>query len=151
MVDSGLRFGITYRAVSRTHRRIKEMEPKKFKDPKRVEINGEKFIISKIPAVQAQQVYGAIMKECKDDGDIAMTYLSLETTLQLLAFAACDATGSDDKEGWMSFNSENEINSYCRNIDTLIELEAEMIRYNFGFLSNGTLQKVLGVLRGEGI
>ena len=127
-----------------------EMDPKKFKDPKTVEIGGEKYIISKIPAIQSQQVYGAIMKECKEDGDIAMTYLSTETTLLLLGYAAHDVSGSGP-DGWMPFNDEGDINVGCPTQEILMKLEAEMIRYNFGFLFNGSLQEVLGVLRGEGI
>ena len=80
------------------------MDPKKFKDPKGVEIGGNKYILSHIPAIQAQQVYGEIMKECKDDGDITMTYLSTETTLNLLGYAAHDVSGSGP-DGWMPFNA----------------------------------------------
>ena len=126
------------------------MDPKKFKDPKGVEINGEKFIISHIPAIQAQEIYGEIMKECKEDGDIAMTYLSKDATLHLLEFAAHDISGSGP-DGWMPFNDEVDINIACPNQGVLMQLEAEMIRYNFGFLFDGTLQKVLGVLRDEAI
>lgn len=127
------------------------MDPRKFKDPKKIEINGEKFILSKIPAVQAQQVYGAIMKECKDDGDVAMTYLSKETALQLLEYAAYDVTGEENGAGWICLNDETELNVECKTIDVLIELEAAMIRYNFGFLFDGNLQRLLGVLRDEAI
>ena len=126
------------------------MDPKKFKDPKGVEIGGNKYILSHIPAIQAQQVYGEIMKECKDDGDIAMTYLSTETTLNLLGYAAHDVSGSGP-DGWMPFNDIEDINVACPNHGILMQLEAEMIRYNFGFLFDGTLQKVLGVLRDEAI
>ena len=45
------------------------MDPKKFIEPKEIEIDESKYVISKIPAVQAQQVYRSIMKEAKDDGD----------------------------------------------------------------------------------
>ena len=55
------------------------MELKKFLEPKEIEIKGTNYIISKIPAIQAQQIYGAIMRECKDEGDIGMTYISEET------------------------------------------------------------------------
>ena len=125
------------------------MEPKKFIEPKLVEIGGKHFVISKIPAVQAQQVYGKIMKECKDDGDVAMTYLSEETGLELLAFAAFDAAGEGNSDAWLSLDSVNALNTYCSNIKNLIDLQAAMIRYNFSFLFDGNLQKVLGVLRDE--
>lgn len=125
------------------------MDPKKFKDPKEMTIDGSRFIISKIPAVQGQQIYRALMKECKDDGDIAMTYLSEETTVALLEFAAVVKGEEGDEEGivWESLDSVGKINSECPNTKLLIYLEAAMIRYNFGFLFDGSLQEVLGVLR----
>ena len=118
------------------------MDPKKFIEPKEIEIDGSKYVISKIPAVQAQQVYRMIMQEAKDDGDIAMTYLTETTAVELLSYAALV-----DGEIWTSLDSINQINYSCPRIEKLIKLEAAMIRYNFGFLFDGTLQEVLGVLR----
>ena len=122
------------------------MDPKKFIEPKEIEIDGGRFVISKIPAVQAQQIYGAIMKESKDDGDVAMTYLSMETGIALLSYAAV-VTADGGSDGWTVLDDENQINFACKTIEMLIKLEAAMIRYNFSFLFDGTLQEVLGVLR----
>ena len=118
------------------------MDPKKFIEPKEIEIEKKKYVISKIPAVQAQQIYRAIMQESKDDGDIAMTYLSEPTLVDLLSYSALV-----DGDEWMPLDNTNQINFACPRIDNLIKLEAAMIRYNFGFLFDGTLQEVLGVLR----
>lgn len=118
------------------------MDPKKFLEPKELEIDGSKFVISRIPAIPAQQVYRAIMKESKDDGDISMTYLTEETALMLLSYSA-----RVDGETWTALDSTSQINVSCRSLEKLIKLEAAMIRYNFGFLFDGTLQEVLGVLR----
>ncbi|MBO6031930.1 MAG: hypothetical protein J6Q22_10855 [Prevotella sp.] len=125
------------------------MEPSKFIEPKRIKIGDNQFVISKIPAIQAQQVYGAIMRECKDDGDVAMTYLSAETGLLLLGYAAFDRDEDGKDENLVVLNTNEAINAYCHDVTTLINLEAAMIRYNFGFLFDGSLQKVLGVLRDE--
>lgn len=118
------------------------MGAKELRKPKEIEINGSKFVISKIPAIQAQQIYREIMQETGDDGDIAMTYLASEATLPLLSYAA-----SADGEEWVMLDSEERINFCCSDLLMLINLEAAMIRYNFGFLFDGSLQKVLGVLR----
>lgn len=118
------------------------MDAKQFIEAKEIEIDEQKFIISKIPAIQAQQVYRAIMQEAKNDGDIAMTYLSVPTVLSLLTYAA-----TVDGEEWLPLESETRINVAFPKLATLIKLEAAMIRYNFGFLFDGTLQEVLGVLR----
>lgn len=118
------------------------MDPKKFLKTKEIVIDDDKFIISKIPAVQAQEIYRLIMKESQDDGDIAMTYLTTETMLQLVAYSA-----AVDGEDWVSLDDVDKINFYCKEILTLVRLEAAMIRYNFNFLFDGSLQKVLEVLR----
>ena len=122
------------------------MDPKKFIQPKEITIDGTRFVISKIPAVQAQQIYGALMKESKDDGDVAMTYLSEETSLALASYCAV-VIGDEGSSEWRPLDSVNQINMACGNIEKLIKLEAAAIRYNFGFLFNGTLQEVLEVLR----
>ena len=82
------------------------------------------------------------MLEAKNDGDIAMTYLTVPTVLSLLTYAA-----TVDGEEWIPLENENRINVAFPKFATLIKLEAAMIRYNFGFLFDGTLQEVLGVLR----
>ena len=122
------------------------MDPKKFIEPKEIEIDGGKFIISKIPAVQSQQIYGAIMRESKDDGDVAMTYLSTETAISLLSYTAA-VTADGGSDGWTVLDDENQVDFACKSIEMLIKLEAAMIRYNFSFLFDGTLQEVLEVLR----
>lgn len=122
------------------------MDPKKFIEPKETEIDGIKFIISKIPAIQAQQIYREIMKQTKEDGDIAMTYLTEEPTIELLSYSA-SVGGDDSNPTWTVLDSENQINFACGKVETLIKLEAAMIRYNFGFLFDGTLPSVLEVLR----
>lgn len=118
------------------------MDPKKFISPKEIEIDGIKYVISKIPAIQAQQVYRLVMKEAKEEGDIAMTYLSEESAISLLSYSAMV-----DGEIWNALEDQNQINYACKSLVQLIKLEAAMIRYNFGFLFDGTLQEVLEVLR----
>lgn len=118
------------------------MDPKQFIEPKEIEIDGIKFVISKIPAIPAQQVYRNIMKESKDDGDVAMTYLTEETAISLLSYAA-----KVNGEVWTALDDAKAVDFACPTLTTLIKLEAAMIRYNFNFLFDGTLQEVLGVLR----
>lgn len=120
------------------------MDNTKFLEPKEIEIDGAKFIISKMPAIQAQQAYGAIMRECKDEGDIGMTYLSEQTVVDILKYAALK-----DEDSVEVLEDIDKINFACPNVSMLIKLEAAMIRYNFGFLFNGTLPKVLETLRSQ--
>lgn len=120
------------------------MEIEKFIDKEEIEIDGRKFAISKIPAVQAQEIYGEIVRETDDIGDIGMTFLSLSVAVKLLSYSAYEDGGV-----WFTMGSENDINDGCPEVMTLIKLEAAMIRKNFGFLFNGSLQKVLEDLRGK--
>lgn len=120
------------------------MEPDTFLDKKEIELEGVKFMISKIPAIQSQKVYGEIMKEAKSDGDIAMTYLSPDTAKDLLAY-----TAYFDGANWLSLDQDYRINDSCKNLEVLMKLQAAMIQYNYGFLFDGGLQKVLAALRGE--
>lgn len=118
------------------------MDVNNFLEKQEIEIEGSKYLISKIPAIQGQQIYGAVMKEGLSSGNIGMTYLSLETGLKLLSYAAYL-----DGDTWVAIEDEFTANVACDSIQKLIKLEAAMIRYNFGFLFDGTLQKVLEELR----
>ena len=120
------------------------MDNTKFLEPKEIEIEGAKFIISKMPAIQAQQAYGAIMRECKDEGDIGMTYLSEPTVEALLKYAALK-----DEDSVEVLEDVDKINFACPKVSMLLKLEAAMIRYNFSFLFDGTLPKVLETLRSQ--
>ena len=122
------------------------MEPKKFIEPKEIEIDKKRFVISKIPAIQAQQIYRAIMQECKDEGDVGMTYLTEDTSVALLGYSAI-VDGSEGTDNWTALEGPAQINLATERVETLIKLEAAMIRYNFSFLFDGTLQEVLEVLR----
>lgn len=124
------------------------MNPKDFIEPKEVEINHKRYVISKIPAIQAQMIYRSIMQECKDEGDLGMTYLTETTSIALLSYAA-NIIGGGESDDWVVLNSSRAINVAFENVEDLITLEAMMIRYNFGFLFDGTLQKLLGVLRDQ--
>ena len=73
---------------------------------------------------------------------LAMTYLSVETALMLLAYAAYK-----DGEDWYPLDSVEAINTACETVHKLQKLEAAMIRYNFGFLFDGSLQKLLEVFK----
>ena len=118
--------------------KLKAMEVSKFLEKKETEIDGTLFLISKMPAIQGQQVYGAVMRETKEDGDLAMTYLSTETGLKLLEY-----TAYKDGDEWYPLETEEAINTACGTILKLQKLEAAMIRYNFVFLFDGTLQSLL--------
>ena len=117
------------------------MDVDNFLEKKEIEIMGKKFLISKMPAIQGQQAFGAVMREVGIDGDIAMTFLSIPTGLMLTEYAAYK-----DGDSWVPLDSEFVVDSACGSIKQLQLLHAELIRYNFDFLFDGSLQKLLGAL-----
>ena len=117
------------------------MDVNNFLEKKEVEILGKKFLVSKMPAIQGQQAFGAVMREVGIDGDVAMTFLSAQTGLMLTEYAAYK-----DGDSWIPLDSEFIVNSAVESIKQLQLLQAEMIRYNFDFLFDGSLQKLLGAL-----
>ena len=86
------------------------------------------------------------MQECKDEGDVGMTYLTEDTSVALLGYSAI-VDGSEGTDNWTALEGPAQINLATERVETLIKLEAAMIRYNFSFLFDGTLQEVLEVLR----
>lgn len=121
------------------------MEVESFINPTEVEVEGTKFKISGIPAIPAQEIYGAIVKETGEYGDIAMTFLPTELSIRLLGYAAYK-----QGEVWISFGDDAEtINRvFGTSVLKLIKLQAEIIRKNFDFLFAGGLRKLLAYLRG---
>lgn len=119
------------------------MDYEKFLDPEEVEINGVKFTLSRIPAVQAQQVYGELVKASDGVGDIGMTFLPQNVSRTILSYAAFY-----DVDSWAVLDTEIVVNNAFRSLDTLLKLEVAMIRKNFGFLFDGGLRGLLEALRG---
>ena len=120
------------------------MEVDNFLEKKPIVIDGTKFMLSLIPAIQSQEIYGKLMRDCKDDGDLGMTYMKADTAKGMLQYTAYESDGV-----WLPLDNEYAINEACKKIYTLLELEVAMVRYNYGFLFDGRLQKVLESVRGE--
>lgn len=120
----------------------------KFQDfisPKTIEIDGKKFTVSKIPAVQAQEIYTQIMKETDGFGNLGFTMLSRDTIIKFLSFASVEnEAGGQSELGLVSV-----IETHCANLSTLHDLIFAMLKENFGFLFDGHLQKQLEVLEQE--
>jgi len=121
------------------------MEVDNFIEKEEIEIDGIKFCLSSIPALPAKQIYGEIVRATSDVGDIGMTFLPWEVSKKLLEYAAWY---NPEAKIWIPLNSETEVSSVFKKHFTLIKLEAAMIRKNFGFLFDGSLQKQLELLRG---
>lgn len=109
-----------------------------FLEPEEKEIGGKKFLISLIPAIQAQRIYADVIKATDGNGTLGMTMLPKDVAMELLSWCAFEC---NDK--FMVFETSDQINSYLPRLINLIELEVAMIRKNFDFLFDGGLQRVL--------
>ncbi len=103
-------------------------------EPKEIEINGYKFIISKMPCTVAQEVIFnlptgliPILSEFKK---------TEEQAFKMLAY--CERVYTDGR-GNVPLISKAIIDNHVPNFDTLIKLEYECLNYNFDFFGNGSL------------
>lgn len=115
------------------------MKYENFISPKTVMIGNREFTISKIPAVQAQEVYTKILKETDGFGNLGFTMLSKDTILMLTSYTAVQ----NDAGEKVVLDIAVSLNSYCPNLQDLHDLIFAMVRENFGFLFDGHLQKQL--------
>lgn len=100
-------------------------------EPKEVEINGNKFIIGKMPCTVAQEVIFSlpnglipIISEFKKAEDQALKMLSY-----------CERVYSDGRS--VPLISKAIIDNHIPDFDTLIKLEYECLEYNYSFFSDG--------------
>lgn len=102
--------------------------------PKIVEINGYKFVISKMPCTVAQEVIiklptGLIplLSDFSQAEDMAFKMLSY-----------CERIYSDGRPN-VGLISKEIIDNHVPDFDTLVKLETECINYNYDFFGNGKL------------
>lgn len=101
-------------------------------EPKEIEINGVKFIISKMPCTVAQEVIFNIPSGLIPI--ISNFSKSEEQAFTMLSY--CERVYNDDR-GSVPLISKEIINNHVPNFDTLIKLEYECLQYNFDFFSDG--------------
>ena len=109
---------------------------KDLRNPERVKIGKNTYVISSIPAFHAQkilmQAFGAI-----SEGNIAN--LPTDVILELLSYSAIiNQNGAE-----VQLENEQLIEMMVGDPMELIELEASMVEKNFGFLGDGRLNAAL--------
>lgn len=100
-------------------------------EPKEVEVDGKKYIISKIPAFQAREIMVKyvpthLMNMNSDYEKIK------EVILKLMNFVAVNVEGKE-----IRLSTETLIDNHCTSWETLVKLEAQMIDYNTSFFKDG--------------
>lgn len=116
-----------------------------FIDPEQVEIDGEKFWISKIPAFNAQEIFMSAIQafQMKDASS-----LPKGTMLKLMSYVAVPGADENDYHVGIPLETEASINVNVKDVFTLLQVEVKMIEKNYGFLFDGRLQEVLGSIKG---
>lgn len=101
-------------------------------EPKLIEINGYKFIISKMPCTVAQEV---IVKLPSGLLPIINNFSqSEEMAFKMLSY--CERVYEDGRSN-APLISKDIINNHVPDFNTLVQLESACINYNFDFFANG--------------
>lgn len=100
-------------------------------EPKEVEVDGSKYIISKIPAFQAREIMVKyvpthLMNMNSDYEKVK------EVILKLMNFVAVNVEGRE-----IRLSTEALIDNHIKSWETLVKLEAQMIDYNTSFFKDG--------------
>lgn len=117
-----------------------------FIQPREVTIGNRCFAVSKIPALVAQsEIYPAVAKALSSDGSLGITMLPTRVVSAMLAYTA----QRKEDGNWFELDSVDRVNRVFSDIKDMHRLVAEMTKENFGFLIDGSLREVLGVLEAE--
>lgn len=115
-----------------------------FIQKKEVQIGDKTFCISKIPAIQATQIYPRIAKYYKDHGVMGLTMFDLALTKELLSYTAAYNNGK-----WEVLELDQIINASFESVFQMKKLVSILIKDNLGFLMDGSLLDLLGMAEVE--
>jgi len=100
-------------------------------EPKEIDIDGKKFIISKFPAVQGREIIANYPLT-------GMPKKNEEIMLKLMSYVAVPL-----ESGHMTLGNEKAINSQISSWEILMKLEIEMMEYNCSFFQRGQILNLL--------
>lgn len=123
------------------------MDYNKFIGAKEIEIGGRKFAVSRIPALEAQtSVYPAVAKYVQLNGLLGTTMLDTAVVREILKYTAV----RQDDGSFLELDIDTRINdTFSKKFEDMARLVVAMIRENFGFLTDGNLHEVLGIVEAE--
>lgn len=133
MIDKMLKLRKDFEAHQET-KKIEAVSPSgaNLLQPKLIEINGYKFIISKMPCTVAQEV---IVKLPAGFLPMINNFAqSQEMAFKMLSY--CERVYEDGRSNAPLISKEI-IDNHVPDFDTLIKLETACINYNFDFFENG--------------
>lgn len=111
-----------------------------FIQKKEVQIGNKTYCISKIPAIQATQIYPKIAKYYSDHGVIGLTMFDIALTKELLSYAAAYNNGA-----WEVLDLDSIINASFDSQFDMKKLVSIIVKENWGFLTDGNLLELLGI------
>ena len=121
------------------------MEYAKFIKPREVSVGDRTFALSQIPAAEAQDLYNVVAKSISDNGLIGMTMLPSGVQRAIMSYVAVKAG-----EEWFPLDTQTRIDSYLTDSKSdMARLTVLMVKENWGFLADGSLLGVLGLLEAE--
>lgn len=111
-----------------------------FLEPKQIEVNGYPFVISKIPAVDAREIFS---KYASSNIPKLGEYEASEAVmLKMMNYAARVSPSGDE----IRLQTRALVNNHVPDWETLGKLEWEMLSYNCSFFQNGKALDFLGSL-----
>ena len=115
-----------------------------FIDPKEIETEGHKFIISKVPCTVALRIFEKL-QQCEAPVLKLKFYDEIEKLrYELLSYCAIDpATSSNPNLKPIVLINEGLVRAHIKTHTVLSGLINEMREYNEGFLTRGSLQNLL--------
>lgn len=112
------------------------------KDTKDVTVGGKNFKISRIPALEADNIYKAVSKAMVEHGNLGMTMLDQDVVRSIFSYVAKQT----EDGGWLVLETADSINFAFDNYGDRLKLQVMMIKENFGFLlTDGGITDVLGL------
>lgn len=113
-------------------------------EPKEIVIEGQRFAISRIPAIKAIPIHSAIVEAIQKNGALGTTMLNEQTQRAILQYVCADNNGS-----WDELTTDSSINSFCKDYFVLMSVVKAMVEENFGFFGDGRLLKLLEAEQAE--
>lgn len=106
------------------------METKKLIEKEDIEIQGKKYFVSAIPAVQAQKIFltGMSIFQSKN-----LAMLPQALTDEILSYCGT----YNEAGGEVQFVNPDVVNMMVRDMFVLLKLEVKMVEKNFSFLFDG--------------
>ena len=102
-------------------------------DPKEIEIDGKKFIISKVPARAGRRIFTQyISSGMPKIGEYKLNEALMD---ELMTYAAIPLTGGE----YLQLSTPELIDNHTTGFEQLLKLEAAMGAYNISFFQNGRL------------